>query len=332
MSESSRIRGLDLGRIGVGTAQLGNLHGEISDDASMALVDAAWEAGIRYFDTAPHYGVGLSERRLGRALSGRPRDDFVVSTKVGRLLVANPGHEDEQDEHGFHTPAVWRRQWDFSRDGIMRSIDESLTRLGLDDVDIAFLHDPDDHWDQASTEGVAALIELREQGVVGAIGVGMNHAPMLAEFVRRSDIDLVMVAGRYTLLDRSAADDLLPVAAERGVGVVAAAVYNSGLLSTATVPPDAMFDYATAPPAIVSQAREMAALCERHGVTLPEAALQFPLRHPAVTAVVVGLRSVQELGETIERATAVVPDDLWAELDDLAALTSSDQLPNTSHV
>lgn len=332
MSAAARRRALDLGRVGIGTAQLGNLGQELSDRTAADIVDAAWEAGVRYFDTAPHYGVGLSERRLGMALAGRPRDDFVVSTKVGRLLVPNPGHETEQDEHGFRTPAVLRRQWDFSRDGVLRSIDDSLTRLGLDDVDIAYLHDPDDHWLQASTEAVGALIELRDQGVLGAIGVGMNQAAMLAEFVRRCDIDLVMVAGRHTLLDRTAADELLPLAAERGVGVVAAAVYNSGLLSTPTVAADATFDYETASPEVVARAREMASLCLTYGVTLPAAAIQFPLRDPAVNTVVVGVRSRQEVEETMRRVSVPIPEPLWAELDELAEATTSDQLPNTSHV
>lgn len=332
MSAAARRRALDLGRVGIGTAQLGNLGQELSDRTAADIIDAAWEAGVRYFDTAPHYGVGLSERRLGMALAGRPRDDFVVSTKVGRLLVPNPGHETEQDEHGFRTPAVLRRQWDFSRDGVLRSIDDSLTRLGLDDVDIAYLHDPDDHWLQASTEAVGALIELRDQGVLGAIGVGMNQASMLAEFVRRCDIDLVMVAGRHTLLDRSAADELLPLAAERGVGVVAAAVYNSGLLSTPTVAADATFDYERASPEVVSRAREMASLCLTYGVTLPAAAIQFPLRDPAVKTVVVGVRSRQEVEETLRRVSVPIPEPLWAELDELVDATTSDQLPNTSHV
>jgi D-threo-aldose 1-dehydrogenase len=305
-------------RVGFGAAPLGNLNEEISDERSTATVDAAWEAGIRYFDTAPHYGIGLSELRLGAALAERPRDEFVVSTKVGRALIPTPERAGETDAHGFLTPAVYRREWDFSRDGIMRSIDESLTRLGLDDLDIAFLHDPDDHWRQASTEGVDTLIELREQGVVGAIGVGMNQSKMLAEFVRRCDIDVVMVAGRYTLMDRSAADDLLPIAFDREVGVIAAAIYNSGLLSRAEVPEDAMFDYQPADPRVIARAREMAAICRRYGVTLPDAAIQFPLRHPAVTSVVVGLRGAEQVADTIHRSTVAIPDDLWADLEEVA--------------
>ena len=237
------FRGLSLTRIGFGSAVLGNLTEEMTDEECTATVDAAWDAGIRYFDTAPHYGLGLSERRLGAALARRPRDEFVVSTKVGRALIPTPERAGEQDDDGFVTPAIYRREWDFSRDGILRSIDESLARLGLDDLEIVYLHDPDEHWEAASTEGMNALIELRDQGVIGAIGVGMNQAEMLAEFVRRCDVDVMMVAGRYTLLDRSAADDLLPLASDRGVAIVAAAVYNSGLLSRPEVADDALFDY-----------------------------------------------------------------------------------------
>ena len=306
-----------LSRVGLGSAPFGNLYEAITDEACHAVVDTAWEAGVRTFDTAPHYGVGLAERRLGAALAGRPRDEFSVSTKVGRVLVPTPERAGELDEHGFVAPAVYRREWDFSRDGILRSIDESLTRLDLDDLEIVYLHDPDEHWEQASTEGVDALIELREQGLIGAIGAGMNQSAMLTEFVRRCDIDVVMVAGRYTLIDRSAADDLLPVALERGISVVAAAVYNSGLLSQPTVPADAMLDYQPAPADAIARARAMAEICARHGVTLPDAAVQFPLRHPAVTSVMVGVRSPQQVADAIQRASVPIPEALWVELDEV---------------
>jgi D-threo-aldose 1-dehydrogenase len=305
-------------RVGLGSAPFGNLYEVMTDEACQAVVDAAWEAGVRSFDTAPHYGIGLAERRLGTALAGRPRDDVTVSTKVGRVLVPTPERAGELDEHGFVTPALYRREWDFSRDGILRSIDESLTRLGLDDLEIVYLHDPDEHWEQASTDGVDALIELRDQGVVGAIGAGMNQSAMLTEFVRRCDIDVVMVAGRYTLIDRSAEDDLLPLALDRGISVVAAAVYNSGLLSLPVVPGDAMYDYRPAPAEVIARARAMAEVCSRHGVTLPDAALQFPLRHPAVSSVVVGVRTAQQVADTIHRATVPIPDALWADLEEVS--------------
>lgn len=310
-------RGPALTEVGLGAAQFGNLYRETTDEASVAAVAMAWDRGIRYFDTAPHYGIGLSERRLGAALAGRPRDDYVLSTKVGRALVSTPERAGELDESGFMTPASFRREWDFSRDGVLRSVEQSLDRLRLDRLDIAYLHDPDDHWEAASTTAVGALVELRDQGVVRAIGAGMNQSAMLTEFVRRCDVDVVMVAGRYTLLDRSAANDLLPLALERGVGIVAAAVYNSGLLSRAEVPVDAKYDYDQAPTALIERARGMAAVCARHGVSLPDAAVQFAMRHPAVTSVVVGMRTAEQVAGTIDRSEVAIPSALWAELDAL---------------
>jgi len=309
--------GLNLTEVGLGTSAFGNLFRATSDDEARAAVDAAWQGGVRYFDTAPHYGLGLAETRIGAALRDRLRQEYVISTKVGRLLVPTPerAHQMDDDE-GFRVPAAFERRWDFSRDGILRSVESSLERLGLDAVDILYLHDPDEHWAEASTTGIAALIELREQGVTRAIGAGMNQSAMLAEFVRRCDIDVVMAAGRYTLLDRSALDDLLPLAEERGVGVVAAGVYNSGLLARAEVPDDARYDYRDAPGDLVAQARLLAAACERHGVTLPDAAVQFPLRHPAVVSAVLGARDGAEAVGGIERYARQVPDALWAELDD----------------
>ena len=310
-------RGPALTEYGLGAAQFGNLFRETTDEDCLAAADAAWENGIRYFDTAPHYGLGLSERRLGAALASRPREEFVVSTKVGRALVPTPERARELDDEGFVTPAVFRREWDFSRDGVMRSVEQSLERLGLDRLDIVYLHDPDDHWEEASTTAVAALIELRDQGVVRAIGAGMNQSAMLTEFVRRCDVDVMMIAGRFSLLDRTAARDLLPLALERGVGIVAAGVYNSGLLSKAEVPSDAKYEYDQAPGALIARARAMATACAKHGVTLPEAALQFALRHPAVTSVVIGMRNADQAIGTIERAEAAIPEALWAELDAL---------------
>ncbi|TDQ02124.1 MULTISPECIES: aldo/keto reductase [Microbacteriaceae] len=307
--------GTDLTELGFGAAQLGNLFRETTDEEAQRAVNAAWEEGLRYFDTAPHYGLGLSERRLGRALGETPRDRFALSSKVGRLLVDSPESADRLDDDGFVVPASTRRVWDFSRDGILRSVEQSLARLGTDRLDIAYLHDPDDDWEAASTTGVDALVELREQGVVGAIGAGMNQSAMLAEFVRRTDVDVVMVAGRFTLLDPSALDDLLPVAAERGVGVVAAAVYNSGLLSSETIDPAAHFDYGSAPAEVIDRARRIAEICRDHGVSLPAAAIQYPLRHPAVVSVVTGMRTEDHVRSTVDRYRADIPEALWEELD-----------------
>lgn len=270
---------------------------------------------MNLFDTAPHYGLGLSERRLGTALASRPREEFVLSSKVGRLLVEDPEGEERADDDGFAVTTSLRRRWDFNRDGIIRSVEESLRRLGTDHLDIAYLHDPDEHWDAASTSGVGALIELRGQGVVRAIGAGMNQSAMLAEFVRRCDVDIVMVAGRYTLLDQSAAEDLLPLAAERGVAVVAAAIYNSGLLSRDRPVEGARFDYQEAPSALVQRAAAIADVCAEHGTTLPAAAIAFPLRADVVTSVVIGMRGTEQVTSTIARYDAAPPDALWADLE-----------------
>jgi D-threo-aldose 1-dehydrogenase len=314
MRERSLGNGVKFTRLGLGAAQFGNLYRETSDDEVVAAVGAAWDAGIRYFDTAPHYGVGLSETRLGAALRAYPRDEFILSTKVGRMLVPNPGHEHEQDAEGFAVPAVTKRQWDFSADGVRRSLDASLDRLGLDRVDIVYLHDPDDFYDEAASEAIPALIELREQGVIGAVGAGMNQSAMLARFVAEHDIDVVMCAGRYTLLEQPAAEDLLPIAQERGVEVVVAGVYNSGLLSRPRVSADALYNYEKAPAELVGRANAIAEVCERHDVTLPEAALAFPLLHPAVSSVVLGARSREQVDSNLARYSARIPDSLWRDL------------------
>ncbi|WP_084800709.1 aldo/keto reductase, partial [Promicromonospora kroppenstedtii] len=239
-----RATGVRLTTLGLGAAPAGNLYRATTDDEAYATFQAAWDAGIRYFDTAPHYGLGLSERRLGAYLRTRPRDELVISTKVGRLLVPSPETADRRDPEMFDVPATSRRVWDFSRDGVLASIEASLERTGLDRIDVAYLHDPDEHWTQAAHEALPALVELRDQGVVGAIGAGMNQSAMLARFVRETDVDVVMCAGRFTLLEQPALADLLPAAAERGVAVVAAAVYNSGLLAQDRPPSDATYDYA----------------------------------------------------------------------------------------
>ncbi|WP_435207591.1 aldo/keto reductase [Micromonospora sp. bgisy143] len=318
--ELPRRPGVRLSTLGFGAAQGGNLYRATSDEEFSAAVDTAWDAGIRYFDTAPHYGLGLSERRLGAALRSRPRDEYVVSTKVGRLLVPSPESARERDPEGFDVPADHRRVWDFSRDGVLRSLEASLERTGLDRVDVVYLHDPDEHWGQAATEAVPALVELREQGVVGAIGAGMNQSAMLARFVQETDIDVVMCAGRYTLLEQGALDDLLPAAQAAGVGVVIAGVYNSGLLARDQPPADATYNYQQAPPEVIERARRIAAVCQEYGVTLPQAALAFVRRHPVVVSTVVGLRDAAQVTETLRRFDADVPEQLWAALRDAGLL------------
>ena len=229
--------------------------------------------------------------------------------------MPTPQRAGQLDDSGFAVPATHRREWDFTRDGILRSVEGSLERLGLDSLDIAYLHDPDDHWEAASTTGIGALIELRDQGVVRAIGAGMNQAAMLAAFVATCDVDVVMLAGRYTLIDRHAQEDLLPLAIERGVAVVAAGVYNSGLLSRQEIAPDARFEYDTAPADVLALAHTVAGLCASYGVELPEAAIQFPIRHPAVASVVIGARDQAQVEQSLARASRPIPPQLWSDVE-----------------
>lgn len=314
MKSRALRNGLPLTEIGMGVAQFGNLNRRTTAEASVAAVDGAWNAGIRYFDTAPHYGLGLSERRLGAALAGRARGEYILSTKVGRLLEPSPETADRLDDQGFAVPADHRRVWDFSRDGVLRSLEQSLERLGTDRIDIVYVHDPDEHEAEALDGAIPALVELRDQGVIGAVGAGMNQSAMPARFIERSDLDVIMVAGRYTLHEQGALDDLLPVASARGVGIVAAAVYNSGLLAAPTVPDDTHYDYGPAPAEVIAHARALAAACEESGVTLPDAAVAFPLRHPSVVSVVVGARTDEQIASTVARYATEVPGAFWREL------------------
>ncbi len=304
--------GVPVTGLSLGTAALGNLYRPVGEDQARATVDAAWQAGIRYFDTAPHYGLGLAERRLGEALRDRPRAEFTVSTKAGRLLepVARPHGDDRAN--GYAVPATHRRIWDFSADGVRRSIEESLLRLGLDRVDAVYLHDPDDHERPAFEDAYPALERLRAEGVVGAIGAGMNQAAMLARFVRDTDVDAVLLAGRYTLLDQSGLDELLPLARRRGVSVVIGGVFNSGLL--AGPGPGATFDYLPAPDSALRRALRIEAVCAAHGVPLRAAALRFAAAHPAVASVLVGARSAAEVADAASMLRVPVPDGLWQEL------------------
>ncbi|WP_382310094.1 aldo/keto reductase [Herbiconiux sp. UC225_62] len=310
------MTGPDLGRLGYGVAALGNLYEAVPDELWPQCVPAAWDAGIRYFDVAPHYGLGLAEERLGEALAGRPRDEFVVSTKVGRLLEPNPGYAGETDiQNLFDVPATRRRVLDYSRDGVLRSLEGSLERLGLDRIDLLLVHDPDDHVEEALEGAFPALDELRSQGVIGAYGAGMNQSAALTRFVRETDLDVVMLAGRYTLLDQSGATDLLPAALERGVAVIAAAVFNSGLLATDRPSASAHFDYGAVPAAVLERASRLADVAERHGVRLPELAAQFPLRHPAVSTVVLGAATPAQITANAALLAVPVPEGVWAELE-----------------
>ena len=319
--------GVRLSALGLGGSMLGNLYEATTEAEGATAVDSAWQAGVRYFDTAPHYGLGLSEQRLGSALAGRPRDAFVVSTKVGRLLVPDSAGADRRDDAGFDVPAAFRRVWDFSRDGVLRSIESSLERLGMDRVDVVYLHDPDDHWPEAVGEGFPALAQLRAEGVVRAIGAGMNQSAMLTRFVRETDMDVVMVAGRYTLLEQGALDDLLPAALERGIAVVAAGVFNTGILASAHPGPGAKYNYANASPTVLQKAQRIASLCERHGTSLPAAAMRFPLGHPAVASVVIGARDGAEMRANAAAFGSRIPQALWDDLHAAGLVVPSAPLP-----
>ncbi|HET9172476.1 MAG TPA: aldo/keto reductase [Actinospica sp.] len=303
---------LSLTRVGFGGAPLGNLFTALDDATAQAAVDAAWQSGIRYFDTAPHYGLGLSERRIGEALRDRPREEYVISTKVGRILEPVPGAPAGRDDQGFDVPAAYTRRWDFSAEGVARSIEESLARLGLDRIDIAYLHDPDDHVDQALAEAYPALEKLRDEGVLGAIGVGMNQSAVPTRFVTETDIDVVLLAGRYTLLDQSAAADLLPAAEKRDVSVVLGGVFNSGVLADPRNA--ATYNYAPASAELVRRALEIESVCQAHGVPLRAAALQFGLAHPAVAGALIGIRDAAQARDCAAMAGVPIPETLWEDL------------------
>jgi D-threo-aldose 1-dehydrogenase len=307
-------------RLGLGCAPLAGLFAPVSDRSAREVVDRAWKRGLRLFDTAPLYGSGLSERRLGEALRDRPRAELIVSTKVGRLLV--PGGEPDPLFIGADRAAPI---FDFSADGTVRSLEASLERLGLDRIDIALIHDPDDHFDEAISGSYGALDRLRQEGVLGAIGVGMNQSELLCRFARETDIDCILLAGRYTLLDTSALGELLPICDERGVAVIAGGVLNSGILSGGDGP--LIFDYAPARRELVERVRRMSAICARHGVPLAAAALQFPLAHTAVTCIVVGCRSATELSANADLLELEIPADLWDELKTDGLLVENAPVP-----
>ena len=308
--------GLDVTRLGFGGASIGGLFTAVRDEDATATVERAWDLGVRTFDVAPLYGLGAAERRMGRALAGKPRDDFVLSTKVGRLVVPRdsipPGADvDEQDANYPHRDPVGL-VFDYSGDGVRRSIEASLERLGLDRIDIALIHDPDDHWEAAIDDAYPALARLRDEGVIRAVGAGMNQSAMLARFARAGDFDVFLLAGRYTLLDQEALAELLPLCVQRGVGILIGGAMNSGVLADPR--PGSRFNYVTAPDAVVERARRLAAVCARHDVPLRAAAIQFPLAHPAVRSLIAGVRRIDHLDEYPALMRRPIPADLWTEL------------------
>jgi D-threo-aldose 1-dehydrogenase len=291
--------GLMVSKLGLGGAPLATYFWGNNPEAARSAVERALGAGIRHYDTAPLYGLGESERRLGDVLRHADRDQLVVGPKVGRLLRPTSDQPDEGEAH-----------FDYSRDGVLRSLEESLERLGLDRVDIVHIHDPDDHVEEAITGAFPALAELRSQGVISAVSAGQTRA--LTDVVREVDLDCILLAGRYTLLDQSGLDELLPLCEERGVAVIAAGVYNSGVI--ADPKPGSWFDYAPAEPDVLDRVRALSAICARHGVPIKAAAVQFPFAHPAVACAVIGMRDAREVDENIELCAMEIPDDLWAEI------------------
>ena len=316
MSSTERAP-LTIPALGYGAANVGNLFRALTDEEAREILEAAWDAGIRYFDTAPHYGLGLSERRLGAFLQTKPRDEFVVSTKAGRLLRPNPEHRPGglDTANDFHVPDDLRREWDFSEAGIRASIAESQERLGLDRIDLLYLHDPERHdLDLALAEAFPALEKVRDEGVVSAIGIGSMVSDAITRAVREADLDIIMVAGRYTLLEQPAAAEVLPACDERGTGIVAASVFNSGLLASSEPRRDGRYEYGELPEQLWDRLVRIAAVCRNHGVPLPAAAIQFPLRAASVRSVVVGGSRPAQLQQNAQYASLEIPAGLWAEL------------------
>lgn len=315
--------GLELTILGLGSAPLGGFRGPIPEDDALDTVQAAYDAGVKYFDTSPYYGYGRSEHRFGQVLRQIDRENFILSTKVGRVLNPLPPGAPRPEDHrdgGLSFTATY----DYSYDGTMRSIEDSYQRLGLPSIDIVFIHDIDlythkdpnlvDQYFGAAMEGAyVALDELRSAGVIRAIGGGLNDAESCARFQRAGDFDCMMLAGRYTLLDQRALNDMLPLCAEQGVGVLIAGPFNSGILATGPVA-GAKYDYSDASESILDKARNINSVCQRHDVALQAAALQFPLGHPCVSAVVPGAIKPTEVDANVAHMAASIPADLWAEL------------------
>jgi D-threo-aldose 1-dehydrogenase len=309
MKRTRLAEGLAVTSIGLGTAPLGGLFSPVSDADAEATIERAWSLGVRFFDTAPLYGFGLAERRLGGFLRRQQRDSFAISTKVGRLL--RPAMAEAEDGHYQGTPAV-RPQFDFSHDGVMRSVEESLARLGLDHVDVLLVHDPDDHYEDAVSGAFRALRRLRDDGTVKAIGAGMNQSEMLARFAEVVPVDCFLLAGRYTLLDQGALKALFPICRAKNIGIILGGVYNSGILANPHA--GAKFNYEDADPALVDRALALEALCRKHGTELKAAAVQFCMAHPAVTVALQGARTAAEVSDNIAMAGRAVPRAFWHEL------------------
>jgi D-threo-aldose 1-dehydrogenase len=317
-------------RVGLGTAALGNFQQAVNDADAVAVIDRALTRGMRYIDTAPLYGHGLAEQRVGRAIQDVARHELIVSTKVGRLLREGAPRDESQYHDGipfYKDVPTAGPIWDFSYDGIRRSVEESLQRTGIKRFDVLHMHDPDSHLAQASTTGYRALADLRAEGNVTAIGAGMNQSAPLAELVAACDLDVVLLAGRYSLLDQTALADLLPLCQQRVISVVIGGVFNSGILIDPA--PGAHFNYLPADDKTLARAQAIQQICHRYDTPLAAAALQFPLAHPRVSTVLVGPRAMKELDHDLALLDVDIPHQLWVDLRDAGLLDPGAPTPGS---
>jgi D-threo-aldose 1-dehydrogenase len=320
---SLRTVQLELTELGFGAAAMGNLYAPVSDAAARETLDAAIGAGFGYFDTAPYYGFGLSERRVGDAVREDP--GLVLSTKVGRLLEPDASPVEHAERHGFWSPMPFRPVFDYRYDAVLRSFEDSLQRLGLARVDILYVHDIGrlTHGEAAASYmaqlidggGLRALERLRASGLIRAVGIGVNEIEICCELLNLTQLDVILLAGRYTLLEQQAVTDLFPLCERVGTSIVVGGPYNSGILAEGVGGSGtAYYNYGPAPSAIVERVRRIERICDRHGVPLKAAALQFPLGHPVVASVIPGLRSPAQVQETTDLYRLPIPADLWSDL------------------
>ena len=326
--------GLTIDALGFGCAPLGNLYHQVGDAEAVVILQQAWNAGFRHFDTAPHYGQGLSERRTGDLLRRQREESYVLSTKVGRLLKP-AGYA--RGRHGFLSPMPFDIHYDYSYDGVMRSFEDSQQRLGLDRIDILYMHDigrdthgkaNERHFPVAMDGGYRAMNELREQGAVAAIGLGVNEFEVCEEALKHGDWDCFLLAGRYTLLEQQALRSFLPLCGRRHCSVVIGGPYNSGILATGVGGGVPTYNYAPAPAHILEKVTRIERLCAEFGVTLAAAALQFPLAHPVVVSVIPGLGSKRRIEKTLELFSESIPGDFWRALKDQGLLDPAAPVPS----
>jgi D-threo-aldose 1-dehydrogenase len=315
---------------GFGGASMGNMYTVAHDDQALMAIRAAYEAKVRYFDTAPMYGFGKSERLYGCVLNDKPRDSFVLSTKAGRLIVAGEPTP-ESEETCFVEINDAHAVFDYSRDGVLRSLEESRERLGIDKIDIVYIHDPDvqDCFQEALDEAFPTLAELKSQGIIGAIGAGMNQAEMLCDFAKNADFDCFLLAGRYTLLDQIALEELLPLCQQKNISIIIGGAYNSGILATGAIK-GAHYNYELAPPDIMEKTRKIETVCSRFNVSMKAAALQFPFGHPAVVSNIPGVKTKERFEENLSLFRDPIPADFWTALKEENLLVAEAPVPNSS--